>query len=279
MLYFISKINMFLDKKITKFTFGIITTTYAYNCQKNNNISNNDNDNDNVIDMENNELQSDNNKEEKKEENDKDYKNYKTMKNYCKNNNYEFILFNPKDNGFFIDKNDTLEIIDFNNYYNKQFENNITNFLLKNEGDYNLTKLPLFSQEIVKSDIEYINQSIIDIKEKQLNFVGKFRIKHIGNNKEINFNDLINDNYLIYTKDKKNDTKTLFFKKNYVCNDYKDFEIFYVFDTSLKKYKRKKKKDNKLELEELKEIIADTNKSENENKKIMLNKKTNREKK
>ena len=68
MLYFISKINMFLDKKITKFTFGIITTTYAYNCQKNNNISNNDNDNnnDNEIDIENNEFLDDNNKEEKK---------------------------------------------------------------------------------------------------------------------------------------------------------------------------------------------------------------------
>ena len=282
MLYFISKINMFLDQKITKFTFGIITTTYAYNCQKNNNISNNDNDNNNnnEIDIENNEFQADNNKEEKKEENDKDYKNYKTMKNYCKNNNYEFILFNPKDNGFFIDKNDTLEIINFNDYYNKQFENDITNFLLKNEGDYNLTKLLLFPQEIVKSDIEYINQSIIDLKDNQLNFVGKFRIKQIGNYKEINFNDLINDNYLIYAKNKKNGTKTLFFKKKYVCNDYKNFEIFYVFDTTLKKnIKGSKKKDNKLELEGQKEIIADTNKSENENKEIkMLMKKKSRQK-
>ena len=278
MLYFISKINMFLDKKITKFTFGIITTTYAYDCQKNNNISNNDNDNE--IDIENNEFQADNNKEEKKEENDNDYKNYTTMKNYCNNNNYEFILFNPKDKGFFIDNNNTLEIIDFNDYYNEQFGNDITNFLLKKEGDYYLTKLSLFPQEIVKSDIEYINRSIIGIKDKQLNFVGKFRIKQIGNYKEINFNDLINDNYLIYAKNKKNGQKTLFFKKNYVCNDYKEIEIFYVFDTSLNKnIKGRKKKDNKLELEELKEIITDTNKSENENNEIkMLKKKKKRQK-
>ena len=53
-----------------------------------------------------------------------------------------------------------------------------------------------------------------------------------------------------------------------------------MFDTTLKKnIKGSKKKDNKLELEGQKEIIADTNKSENENKEIkMLMKKKSRQK-
>ena len=34
LLYFISKINNFLNEKITEFSFGIITTKYAYDSQK-----------------------------------------------------------------------------------------------------------------------------------------------------------------------------------------------------------------------------------------------------
>ena len=48
MSYFISKINEALNIKITKFTFGIITTINAYKSQINKNIKN-DNEFDNDI--------------------------------------------------------------------------------------------------------------------------------------------------------------------------------------------------------------------------------------
>ena len=284
MLYFISKINKFLSQKITKFTFGIITTIYAYKSQNKKNkhteINNDDKNNDNNDDDNNDDKNNDNNdnnkdnndyknidnnddnnndddnndknnddyiKDDKKEEkNDNEYKNYEIMKNHCKENNFEFLIFDPKDNNFYIDKETNLEKIVFNNYYNKQFENNIDNFIFKNEEHYNLIKLPLNPNEIVKTDKEYIEKLVIDIKDKQLNFVGKFKIE--GKNKdEIDFNSLINNNFLIYAKDKKKN-KTIFYKNNYSCKDCKNFDTFYIFDTSLTKSKRGRKiKDNSLE--------------------------------
>ena len=102
-LYFISKINAALNINITKFTFGIITTINAYKSQINKNIKI-DNEFEDDIGMENHDIYDDN-KENKKEQNEKDneYKNYNKMKNYCNRNNFEFILFDPKDNLFYID--------------------------------------------------------------------------------------------------------------------------------------------------------------------------------
>ena len=98
-LYFISKIYEFLPHKITKFSFGIITTINAYYAQKdknNNYIDKNDNDNeiDNYII----------NEDEKEEENDKEYKNYEIMKDFCNANNYEFIIFSPNEKNFMLMK-------------------------------------------------------------------------------------------------------------------------------------------------------------------------------
>ena len=108
-LYFISKINKFLDEKITEFSFGIITTKYAYDSQTKNNIIKNDNNNnfnyeleiDNYDDINNN---------KKEEEKDNEYKNYNIMKKFCNDNKYEFIIFDPINNNFFINKNENLEI-------------------------------------------------------------------------------------------------------------------------------------------------------------------------
>ena len=80
------------------------------------------------------------------------------MKKFCNKNNFEFLIFDPNDNKFYIDKEDNLENINFINYVDKNCENNINNFIFDNEDEYNLTKLPLYPKEIVKSDKEYIKK-------------------------------------------------------------------------------------------------------------------------
>ena len=231
LLYFISKINNFLNEKITEFSFGIITTKYAYDNQKNNkNNFNNDYELDNINDI--------SDEYKKEEENDTEYKNYNCMKTFCKDNNYEFLIFDPKDNNFYIDNDNdkNLQKIIFDNYYNNEFNNIITNYILKNEENYNLVKLPAFPKENIKAILEYIKKSINEsIKEKNLNFIGKFQKK---TDIQIDFNNLINENFIIYLKNK--DKKNIFYKNNFLCDDCKDSNIFYVFESSLNKLKKKK---------------------------------------
>ena len=229
LLYFISKINKILNKKINEFSFGIITTKNAYDSQKNNkNNFNNDfelNNNDDIND------------DKKEEENDIEYKNYNCMKTFCNDNNYEFLIFDPKNNNFYIDKDNNLKKIVFLDYYDNEFKNIITNYIFKNEENYNLIKLPLFPKEIKKIELEYIRKSLNElIKDKQLNYVGKFQKKK---DIKIDFNNLINDNFIIYLKD-KDKKKNIFFNKKFFCDDCKDSNIFYVYDVSLNKIRRKK---------------------------------------
>ena len=247
-LYFISKINKFLPHKITKFSFGIITTINAYYAQikKNNNyIDKNDNDNeiDNYIIKE----------DEKEEENDNEYKNYEIMKNFCNANNYEFIIFSPKEKKFYVDEGDNLKNIIFNKYYNSKLANNVENYIFSNQNDLNLKKLPLTPNEISKKDKKSIFNLVEEIKNKQLIFIAKFEID-INNKDEIiedikknYFSNLIDNNYLIYAKD-DNKKKIIFYNKKCFCNELQIFKIFYVFDTSLDINKRgRKKKSNDLE--------------------------------
>ena len=181
------------------------------------------------------------NEDKKEEDNDNKYKNYDIMKKYCNDNNYEFLIFNPKNNNFYIDNNNNLENIDFHYYYDNKFKNIVSNYIFKDEEKYNLTKMSLISNEISKNDKEFISTSIKDIKDKQLIFIGKFK-------KEENIDielDLINDNYLIYFKDKKN--KNIYFKKNFFSDNFKDSNkinsnLFYLFDTSLNAIKKEEKK-------------------------------------
>ena len=112
-----------------------------------------------------------------------------------------------------------------------------------------MNKLPLNQNEITKRDKEYIFNSVEEIRNKQLIFIGKFE-KVINSKNEIvqfDFTNLIDNNYLIYAKD-KNKNKIIYYNKEYFCNELQDFKIFYVFDTSLGKNKRgRKKKINDLE--------------------------------
>ena len=243
LLYFISNINNFLNEKITEFSFGIITTKYAYDSQSENNNNNNINNNfNNDFEIDNYDDINDDNKEE---ENDKEYKNYNSMKNYCNDNNYEFLIFDPKDNYFYIDKDNNLENITFHDYYDDKFINTVTNYIFENEEIYNLTKLPIFPNEITKNDKEYIRNSINEaIKDKQLNLIGKFKKEE---NIQIDFKKLINDNFIIYSKD-KDKNKNIFFKTKYFNDDCKDSDILYVFDISLNIIKKGgPKKDNTLQ--------------------------------
>ena len=247
-LYFISKINEFLPHKITKYSFGIITTINAYNAQNNKNNNYIDkNDNNNEIDNYN------INEDKKEEENDNDYKNYKIMKDFCNANNYEFIIFSPNEKKFYVDEGNNLKNIVFNKYFNPKLVNNVDNYIFSNEKNLNLIKLPLNPNEISKRDKGSILKHVEEIKNKQLIFIAKFK-KEINDKNEIiediqkNYlSNLIDNNYLIYAKD-KNEKKTIFYNKRYFCNELQNFEIFYVFDTSLDINKRgRKKKSNDLE--------------------------------
>ena len=249
-LYFISKVNAALNIKITKFTFGIITTINAYKSQMNKKIKN-DNEFDDDIGMDNHDIYDDN-KDNKKEENEKDneYRNYNKMKNYCNRNNFEFILFDPKDNLFYIDNENKLEKIDFNIYNKKEFENNVTNkFIFSNDNNNYLTKMPLNPYDItIKNDLEFIESKVNDIKEKKLNFIAKFEIEQkIEVINKIDFYNLANDNYLIYIKDKSNN-RTIYYNKNKIVDDCKFFNMFYVFDTSLNKKNEISLENNKNEI-------------------------------
>ena len=164
--------------------------------------------------------------------------------------NYEFIIFEPKEKKFYIEEeDDNLKNIDFNKYFNLKYINNASNFIFSNENTLNMNKLPLNQNEITKRDKEYIFNSVEEIRNKQLIFIGKFE-KVINSKNEIvqfDFTNLIDNNYLIYAKD-KNKNKIIYYNKEYFCNELQDFKIFYVFDTSLGKNKRgRKKKINDLE--------------------------------
>ena len=270
-LYFISKINKLLDEKITEFSFGIITTKYAYDSQTKNNINKNDNNFNDELEIDN---YDDRNNDKKEEEKDNEYKNYNTMKKFCNDNKYEFLIFDPINNSFFINKNENLENIVFHDYYDKNLMNNVTNYICRNEDNYNLTKLPIYPNEITKTDREYISNSINTIaKDKQLNLVGKFEKDE---NINIDF-DLINDNYLIYSNFKEK--KIIYFKKKIFCDDSKDSDItysiiFYIFDTSLNKAKKgRKKKDMNLNNNIILISEKDADNENNKEEKNLLRKK------
>ena len=248
-LYFISKINKFLNKKITKFCFGIITTINAYSSNIKNyfKIDNNNN----YIETNDFSINEDNNKED----NDNEYKNYETMKTHCNENNFEFIIFDPKDKKFYIEdeKNSGLNLINFTKYLDSNKTNNVTNYIFINEDELNIIKIPLYANEITKSDLKNIYDYINDLKDKKLNFIGKFgkekkekseaKKERFEIKKEINFNNLTNDNYIIYAKD-KNKNITIFFNKKYFCNQYQDIDVFYVFDASINLNKKGNNQNN-----------------------------------
>jgi len=212
------------------------------------------------------------NEDKKEEENDIEYKNYNCMKTFCNDNNYEFLIFDPKNNNFYIDKDNNLKKIVFLDYYDNELKNIITNYIFKNEENYNLIKLPLFPKEIKKIELEYIRKSLNElIKDKQLNFVGKFQKKK---DIKINFNNLINDNFIIYLKD-KDKKKNIFFNKQFFCDDCKDSNIFYVYDASLNKILRKK---NDITMPQNRNLFicykSDDNNEKNKVDNSLLNKKT-----
>ena len=239
-LYFISKINKFLKKKIKYFCFGIITTKNAYDSNINKKpIIDNNYTEENDYDI---------NEDDNMEDNDNDYKNYNIMKKYCNNNNFEFILFDPKNKKFYIEneKSDLIDI-NFKHYLNSKFKNNVTNYIFNNEENLNLIKTPLYGKEIVKKDKNYIYKSVSEIRDKELIFLGKFcerkkektKIKEKNKikfevKKQLNFDGLINNNYLIYAKG-ENVKNTIYYNKKFYCGDSKNIDEFYVFDTSLNK--------------------------------------------
>ena len=245
--FFIQKINKKLDNKIKKFCFGIITTKEAYDANlKNNNTNNNifnneDFDNNNDDDDDYNDLLG------KEEENENEYKNYKIMKNFCKKNNFEFLIFEPKKYDFYIENDLNLQKIIFNNYIDDIFCYEINkNYLFTNDDSLNIYKLPPLPSDKIQDDrkivISELKKKFINVKKCDL--IAKFFFD--GNNNGINFINLINDNYLLYQKKDENNQFTIYYKNNednYISNNYQTGKNLFVYHIILSKKIEPKKID------------------------------------
>ena len=84
--------------------------------------------------------------------------------------------------------------------------------------------MPIYPREITVSDKNSICDSVKNINNKSLKIIGKFETSD-----KIDFNDLINDNYLIYKKDNMKDI-TIFYKKNFIVNECLNSDILYIFN-------------------------------------------------
>ena len=62
------------------------------------------------------------------------------MKKFCNVNNYEFIIFSPKEKKFYIEEDDNLKNIEFNRFLNLKYINNVSNFIFSNENTLNMKK-------------------------------------------------------------------------------------------------------------------------------------------
>ena len=229
--FFIQKINKKFNKKIQKFSFGIITSKEAYdtNYKNKNKLNNNENfdfdfnNNDNYID----------DNLGKEEENDYNYKNYNIMKNFCKKNNFEFFIFDPKSYDFYIDKDTNLQNINFNIYIDDIFCNEINkNFLFTNDDSLNIIKLLHFPGDKIQEDRKII---ISELKNKNINvkkcdLIAKFFFN--GNSNDINFNNLINRNYLLFQKSGENNKITIYYRNinfNNISNLYQTGKKIFVY--------------------------------------------------
>ena len=93
------------------------------------------------------------------------------------------------------------------------------------------------------------------IKRKKQKKKKRIKQQKFEVSKPFNFENLINDKYLIYAKD-KNKNKTIFFNKKYYIYDYKDIDVFYVFDTSLIIKRQDKDNSNINEIENKNKLIG-----------------------
>ena len=242
--FFIQKINKKLDNKIKKFCFGIITTKEAYDANLKNNNTNNNIFNNEDFDL-NNDDDNYNDLLGKEEENDNDYKNYKIMKNFCKKNNFEFLIFEPKKYDFYIENDLNLQKIIFNNYIDDIFCYEINkNYLFMNDDSLNIYKLPPLSSDKIQEDRKIIISELknININVKKCDLIAKFFFD--GNNNDINFINLINDNYLLYQKKDENNQITIYYKNNeinYIRNNYQKGKYLFVYHIILSKKNEQKK--------------------------------------
>ena len=239
LLFFINKINKILKKKVQKFSFGIITTKDAYDANngminQNNNII--DNNFGNIIKEEDdNNYDYDNNI---KEENDTEYKNYNVMKKFCIKENFEFIIFSPKDSKFYIEKGRDLEVIDFNEYYDDIFLNEVNKHYISSFDDkLDLIKEPPIPSDKIKNQINDI-KSLLKQKNiifEKINLIAKF-IFGQSLNVDIDFGNLINDNYFLYQKSKNDIGKEAIFSGNKNINNIKvnKSKALYIYYISLK---------------------------------------------
>lgn len=110
-------------------------------------------------------------------------------------------------------------------YHNDKFDNNVTKFLLEDEEQLNIIKVPLRPYDITKSDKEIISDILKENGiNKKFHFTGKFFCRN-----EINFKNLIKDNYILYQKGDKI-TRNIYFKNRKIGIYYNTNRHLYVFN-------------------------------------------------
>ena len=191
--YFIKQIYLYYGIKISQYTFGIITTKSGYDKFNNNND----------------EIKKDENKQNDDEEyfmgenyNNK-YKNYPIMKEFCKDNNFEFLLFDRNEKKFYsFDNDDKLQVVELMTYIDVKYiievmdiyeHVNINKLKKKYMNNINTSAITNNIKSIIKEDIS-------------IKVIGKFKY---------NDNELPNiKNVFQYWEIDENDEKKIWIKYN-----------------------------------------------------------------
>ena len=114
--YFIKKIYHYLGIKIQQYSFGIITSKDGYEANKYK-FGNIENENKGKISEEKEYMESTIDKKLFGENCEKTYKNYVVMRDYCKNNCFEFFIFDKNNKKFYLHgENNNLQAINFTQY-------------------------------------------------------------------------------------------------------------------------------------------------------------------
>ena len=224
--YFIKKIDKYLGIKIQQYSFGIITSKDGYDANKYK-FENIENENKSKESKENDYIEISIDENLFGENCEKTYKNYIIMKDYCKDNFFEFIIFDKNNKNFYLHGEDNnLQAINFTQYKDEKFIIKIENIF--DDKNFDELKKMYFN----KNDCSYISEKIKVCKGDNLNIklIGKFKtsendIQFIRkNNLFLCWEDLKNNIFCIFINNKilnKIDiVNDLSFKAKsyYICN-------------------------------------------------------------
>ena len=169
--YFIKKIYHYLGIKIQQYSFGIITSKDGYEANKYK-FGNIENENKGKISEEKEYMESTIDKKLFGENCEKTYKNYVVMRDYCKNNCFEFFIFDKNNKKFYLHgENNNLQAINFTQYKDEKCIIKVKNIF--DHKNFNELKKMYFNKKDYSYISEKINASLgSDLKIK---LIGKFK--------------------------------------------------------------------------------------------------------